>query len=155
MRSEYKICVKTNLNVLRNQRYKLCNLTIMKNPKVYCGLREKSASTRKVYYQLVIVEWLDEHWEELDKVLNEKKNITNEDKKATIKLFAKEFLKFFENDYRYMGVLQEENIKEMLKVWKENMDQLIDVADNCDYNMWELKAMRKKHEEQFRDMLKM
>lgn len=141
------------MDVLRNQRYKLCDLTIMKNPKVYCGLREKSASTRRVHYQLVIVEWLDEHWEELDNELNKRKNITNNDKKATIKLFANEFLNFLKNDYRYKGVLQEENIKEMLKVYKETMDQLKEVADNCDYNMWELKAMRKKHEEQFRDML--
>ena len=154
MRSEYKICVKTNLNVLRNQRNKLCDLTIMKNPKLYCGLRENSPSTRKVRYQLVIVEWLDEHWEELDKELNKRKNITNEDKKATIKLFANGFLEYFKNDYRYKGVLQEENIKEMLKMWKETAYQLIEVADNCDYNIWELQAMRKKHEEQFRDMLK-
>lgn len=156
MEADYTVCVKNSLKVLKNQRKKLCQMTQSEEsaPQLYMGLYEKSKAIRVIYFQRVIVMWLDEHWSALEAELNRSGESDVDTKNETVVLFAKGFKNFLRKDIKYNSLLNEKNLRSILKTWKDNLDELIGISDSHEKNISKLVCLRKKHSVKFENMLK-
>jgi len=72
--AEKKFCYRLTLQVFQDFRQKLINDTIQKSPFIRSGLHNQSESTKKLYFERYLIEWLDEHWNEMLRLLKKEQN---------------------------------------------------------------------------------
>lgn len=155
MNEDYKVGIKESLDILCQQRKRLCEE--VEGDSVYMGLYENSARIRKMHFQKVIIEWLDGHWTDIDERLKDNSRYTFKTKQEICSLFAENFNIFLsdllDKKYTKESVLQEQNIRGMLSNWKKYLIDLEDINFNCEKNMKRLLRIKKQHQAEFEQML--
>ena len=146
----YKIAIKASLQVLSEQRKILCNDCMSKQGDIFMGLYEPLQKERKLYFQMYTVRWLDKHWEMMMELMakNSSKLSSNE-KKELLGFFASYFSEYMVSIINE-SVYTDLAVRDMLKIKEGHIKALLNLAENCEANLNELKLDGKKHDAFFK-----
>jgi len=150
--NDYRFTVKASLQIMREQREKLCSDCLDTGSGIYEGLHELKPENRCLYFQSYLTEWLDSHWECLDSVLGRHPEYTKDQQKQIILFFAEYFSKFLD-DYDSSGIMSKLIIPDLLKAEQETLKDMIAINSKWEENLRKLKIEIKKHEEEFRKLI--
>lgn len=151
---DYRFCVKASLQILREEREHLCYDSIEHNPTIYSGLHEfESASKRKLYFQAYLIEWIDNHWNNMADIMQRHKAEYTMDARKYMTVFFANYLSMLIDECNNKGALSKLAIPEMLKTKRKALLDMTEMADKWQENSDRLKAEKKKHKEQFARLL--
>lgn len=146
----YKIAVKASLQVLSEQRKKICNDCISKQGDIFMGLYEPSQEERKLYYQKYTIHWLDDHWEGMMALLEKYSfNLSSDERKELLGFFAHYFSEYMVS-VKNQSIYADLAVRDILRVKEEHINGLLNLAGNCDVHLNELKLDLKKHDAFFK-----
>ena len=152
--TNYRFCVKASLQILRKGREKLCNDSIQHNPTIYSGLHEFQSETKKsLYFQAYLVEWIDNHWNDMTDLIQARKRDFNIDERKSMALFFSEYFSQLIKECENKGTLSKLAIHDLLKAKRRSLLKMAEMADAWQENYDKLEAEKKKHKEQFARML--
>lgn len=146
----YKIAVKASLQVLGEQRKTLCNDCMSKQGDIFMGLYEPLQEERKLYFQMYTVRWLDKHWEMMMELMAKNSlKLSSNEKKELLGFFAgffSEYMVSIINESVYADLA----VRDLLKIKEEHIIALLNLAENCEAHLNELKLDGKKHDTFFK-----
>ncbi len=151
---DYRFCVKASLQILQEEREKLCYDSIQHNPMIYSGLHEfESDSKRKLYFQAYLIEWIDNHWNDMADIMERHKGEYTIDERKFITVFFADYLSRLIDECNDKGTLSKLAVPEMLKAKRKALLNMAEMSDKWQENSDRLKAEKKKHKEQFARLL--
>lgn len=146
----YKIAVKASLQVLSEQRKILCNDCISNQGDIFMGLYEPLQEERKLYFQMYTVRWLDNHWEMMMELMDKNSSkLSSNEKKKLLGFFASYFSEYMvsiKNESVYADIA----VRDLLKIKEEHIKGLLNLAENCEAHLNELKLDGKRHDAFFK-----
>lgn len=149
---DYRFCVKASLQVMKEQReniyYDSCN-----NYLIYSGLHETNEELQSLYFQYYLIEWLDNHWNRMQKILESHPEYSI-DQRREFTLFYAEYFSKIMTSWATTGVLSKMMIPDVLQTQKETIQEMIDFSEKWEQNSNTLKLLLKKHKEQFEHLIK-
>lgn len=153
MRNEqnYREYVRLSLHVMKELRYKIYKDSKEHYSGIYTGLHEsESDNVRDLYFQAYEMEWLDTHWTILTNLLNQnyKKNTQRD-----ITLFFAERFSSFMSELDNASLFAKLAMRELVKVQKEDIEQMIAVSSKWEEKNNQLKVNLKKHKEHFKKLI--
>lgn len=149
---DYRFCVKLSMQIMREQREKLCHDSIEHDVTLYTALHETNDSTRALRFQYYVVKWFDEHWNALCVLLERHPEYTIDQKKQMTLFFSSYFSKLL-NKLGTTETLANLCIPDLLTLRKAILNELIAVSDKWEKNSDKLRLQMKKHEEQYIAMI--
>ena len=152
--NDYRFCVKASLQILRQECERLCRDSVDHQPMIYCGLHEFESSTkRKLYFQAYLVEWIDDHWNEMTDILEMHKRDFSADENKYMTVFFAEYFSRLLDECSDKSALSKLAIPELLKAKRKSLLDMARMSDHWQENSDRLKAEKKKHREQFARLL--
>lgn len=149
---DYRFCVKASLQVMKEQceniYYDSCN-----NYLIYSGLHETNEELQSLYFQYYLIEWLDNHWNRMQKILESHPEYSI-DQRREFTLFYAEYFSKIMTSWATTGVLSKMMIPDVLQTQKETIQEMIDFSEKWEQNSNTLKLLLKKHKEQFEHLIK-
>ena len=151
---DYRFCVKAALQILHKEREELCYDSIQHNPMIYSGLHEfESDSKRQLYFQAYLIEWIDDHWNDMTDILEEHKKEFTVNENRQMAVFFAEYLSRLVDECADKGTLSKLAIPDLLKAKRKSLIDMAEMAEHWQENSDKLKAEKKKHKEQFARLL--
>lgn len=152
MGSNSQFCTVMSLQVMKEQRRKLCQDTLNKDPELYMGLYQADSSQRNLFLQYYLLCWFDNHWNTMLDLLDRYPEFSNDEKKAMILHYAEYFAKMLDM-MSESGGLAKLAIPNLLRLQKESIAELISLSSQWERKNNELKLLFIQHREQFKRML--
>lgn len=150
---DYRFCVNASLQVLQEERKKICLDTICYQPTIYQGLHEfESDSLRKLYFQTYLVEWVYDHWNMVSKLLGNHREFSKDEQKSMAVFFAEYFSQYIDMCSQ-QGVLSKLAMPIMLESTQKILYDMIECSENWQENIDRLKADQKRYREEFRRLI--
>lgn len=148
---DYRFCVKASLQVMKDQREKICDDS-RDNHLIYSGLHETHKELQTLYFQYYLVEWLDNHWSRIQKIL-ERHPEYSIDQKKEFTLFYAEYFSDMMASWTTTGILSKMMIPDILQTQKETVQEMITFSEKWEQNSNKLKLLLKKHKERFEHLI--
>lgn len=152
MGSNSQFCTVMSLQVMKEQRKKLCQDTLNKEPDLYIGLYHEDSSHRNLFLQYYLLCWFDNHWNTMLDLLERHPEFSNDEKKAMILHYAEYFAKMLDM-MAESGELAKLAIPELLRLQKASIAELISLSNQWERKTNELRLLFVQHREQFKRML--
>lgn len=149
---DYRFCVKASLQVMKEQRNMICKDSASGKIQIYKGLHETDSKRRELFFQYYLIEWLEAHWNGMQKILSDHPEYTKDQKKE-FTLFYAEYFKQMLDSWVTSGALSKLVIPELLKALKSSVQELIQFSDKWEQNSQKLKLLLIKHREQFEKVI--
>lgn len=145
-----------SLQVLKEERQKmLSDFSDRIDPDIGTGLLHYNAaknSEYELYAELYHVIWIDEHWNRIEKYIDQKIPL-EADRRKVLTVFSKYFLKFLDGfdakNQRYSKAFHE-----ILQVKKQALRDMIGISAKTDIHRKELNFAMEKHKKQYQELLK-
>lgn len=150
---DYRFCVKASLQVMHEARQKIYEDMLNKEYIIYTGLHESDANLQDIYFQYYIIIWLDEHWNNMQKIIENHKEYSLDQKRQITLFFAENYSKMID-DWQSSGALSSLMIPDLLQTQKNTLQELIQFSEKWESNSNRLRLMLKKHKEQFELLIK-
>ncbi len=109
-------------------------------------------SEYELYAELYHVIWIDEHWNRIEKYIDQ--NIPLEsDRRKVLTVFSKYFLRFIDG-FDVKNQMYSKAFYEILQVKKQALRDMIEISAKADIHRKELNFAMEKHKKQYQEMLK-
>lgn len=148
----YRFCTRLSLQILHDQRKRICQDSIQKDVDLYTALHELKPNVRDIRFQYYLVKWFDGHWRNLRELLERHSEYTVDEKKRITLFFAKYFANLLDSLSKSETMVNLA-IPDLLKVRKNILYELVEMTEKWETNSKELFLQMKKHEEQYRSMV--
>lgn len=149
---DYRFCVRLSLQIMREQRNKLCRDSIERDVTLYTALHEMNPSTRTLRFQYYVVKWLDEHWNALCLLLEQHAAYTIDQRKEMTCFFSSYFSHLL-NQLGTTETLSHLCIPDLLILRKSILNELIATSKKWEKDSDKLRLLMKKDEEKFVSMI--
>ena len=145
-----------SLQVLKEERQKmLSDFSDRIDPDMVTGLLHYNSvknSEYELYAELYHVIWIDEHWNRIEKYIDQ--NIPLEsDRRKVLTVFSKYFLRFIDG-FDVKNQMYSKAFYEILQVKKQALRDMIEISAKADIHRKELNFAMEKHKKQYQEMLK-
>ena len=145
-----------SLQVLKEERQKmLSDFSDRIDPDMGTGLLHYNSvknSEYELYAELYHVIWIDEHWNRIEKYIDQ--NIPLEsDRRKVLTVFSKYFLRFIDG-FDVKNQMYSKAFYEILQVKKLALRDMIEISAKADIHRKELNFAMEKHKKQYQEMLK-
>ena len=144
---DYRFCVKASLQVMREQREKIC-VDSHSNYCIYNGLHETNEKLQELYFQYYLIEWLNNHWSRMQEILDNHPEYSIDQKKQFTLFYAQYFGKMM-TLWAATDSLSKTMIPDVLQTQKEAIQELITFSEKWEENSNKLRLLLKKQKEQF------
>ena len=148
----YRFCTRLSLQIMRDQRERICQDSIQKDVDLYTALHEMDPHVRHLRFQYYIVKWLDGHWSSLQALLECHPEYTADQKKQITLSFAKKFAGLLDK-LSESATMADLGIPDLLKIRRDILREMIEMTEKWEKNSNELCLQMKKHEEQYRALI--
>lgn len=148
----YRFCIRLSLQIMRDQRERICQDSIQKDVDLYTALHEMNSHVRNLRFQYYIVKWFDGHWSSLQSFLEHHQEYTVDQKKQITLFFAKKFAGLLDKLSK-SKTMADLGIPDLLKVRRDILREMIKITEKWEKNSKELRLQMKKHEEQYRVLI--
>lgn len=150
---DYRFCVSASLQVMHEERQKICADTLNGEHIIYMGLHELDSNLQALYFQYYVITWLDEHWNNMQKIIENHPEYSLDQQKQITLFFAKNYSEMIDV-WQTSGSLSELMIPNLLQVQKDAIQELIQFSEKWESNNNKLRLLLKKHREQFEIKIK-
>lgn len=145
-----------SLQVLKEERQKmLSDFSDRIDSDMGTGLLHYNSvknSEYELYAELYHVIWIDEHWNRIEKYIDQ--NIPLEsDRRKVLTVFSKYFLRFIDG-FDVKNQMYSKAFYEILQVKKQALRDMIEISAKADIHRKELNFAMEKHKKQYQEMLK-
>ena len=154
--AEKRFCYRLTLQVFQDFRQKLINDTIQKSPFIRSGLHNQSESTKKLYFERYLIEWLDEHWNEMLRLLKKEQNehsLTVNGKREYSLFFAKYFIGMIQN-LQNTSFYAQLAVSDIIKIKIKSLNELLQYSQKWEENCNVLEADLQAHEDEYKQLIK-
>ena len=153
-KQDYRKCVSLSLDIMKQQRERLFKDTLDHHSVIFSGLHEyRSKSTRELYFQEYIIEWMNDHWGSLNEYLKKYKKEMTINEQRDITLFFAEYFSVLLDDEDISHNMSCEVMHEMMKIKQAAISEMISYSDKWEEKNNKLNVDLKKNKEQFERML--
>lgn len=148
----YRFCTRLSLQILHDQRERICQDSIQKDVDLYMALHEMHPQGRQLRFQYYLVKWFDGHWSNLQSLLERHPEYTLDQKKQITLFFAKNFAGLLDKLSK-SATMADLGIPDLLKVRKVGLRELLERAEKWEKNSKEFRLQMKKDDEQYRILI--
>lgn len=152
MGSNSQFCTVMSLQVMKEQRRKLCQDTLNNDPDLYMGLYQADSSQRNLFLQHYLLCWFDNHWKTMLELLDRYPEFSNDEKKTMILHYAGYFEKMLDM-MSESGGHAKLAIPDLLQLRKNSIGDLIYLSSQWERMNNELNVLFIQHRAQFNKML--
>ena len=137
--------VKASLQTLREQRNIIVTDSLNDGYDIYMGLH-KSGVERMLHFDKYIITWLDEHWNTFCNLCDENgMDYLEYQRYEIITAFAKRFFEMLVGVEKQQSFSNAELTLKCIKLKKQCLDELLDIASKNQRNIEKLKLEARKH----------
>lgn len=149
----YRFCTRLSLQIMRDQRERICWDSIQKDVDLYTALHEMDPHVRHLRFQYYIVKWFDGHWSSLQSLLEHHPEYTIDQRKQITLFFAKRFAGLLDK-LSESATMIDLGIPDLLKVRRDILREMIEMTEKWEKSSDEFRLQMKKHEEQYKTLIK-
>lgn len=140
-----KFAIKTALQILKEQRNKICNDSLNAGYDIYMGLH-KTKYERMLHFDKYVIVWLDEHWNSFCEICDKNEfNFSEYQRSEVTTNFAKNYLDMLVK-VEQQSFSNGELASKCLKVQKQYLDELLNITIKNQRNIENLKLEARRHE---------
>lgn len=151
---DYKTCVRFSLRVMQELRDKVYKDSMEHYSVIYNGLHEpESNNVRELYFQAYEMEWLDNHWETLARMLKQYNSEYKRGEQKDITLFFAEYFSKFMSELSTDSLYAKMAMRDLIAAQKKVIEQMISYADRWEERNNQLRVNLKKHKEHFKILI--
>ncbi len=149
----YRFCTRLSLQIMRDQRERICQDSIQKDVDLYTALHEMDPRVRHLRFQYYIVKWFDGHWNRLQYLLEHHSEYTIDQRKQITIFFAKKFTGLLDG-LSGSSIMVGLGCPDLLKARRDILREMIEMTEKWEKYNNELRLQMKKHEEQYKALIK-
>lgn len=149
---DYRFCIKASLQVMSEGRQKICYDTFNREYLIYMGLYESDPVKQDLYFQYYEIKWLEQHWINMQTILEKHMEYSKDQRRQMILFFAKNYSEMIDK-WKNSGQLSNLIIPNILQELENAIQELLHFSENCDKNMNKLKLMLQKSKKQFEELI--
>ena len=147
---DYRSNVLISLRIMRQLREKLYEDTMRHYSGLYNGLHEPdSERVRALYYEAYLLEWLDQHWEQMAYYLRNRSKKEQRDMTVFFASFFSELMQKAQDEEAKSSA----SLSELLKAQLASVNQLIECSDAWDERNNQLQVNLKKHKYHYKKLI--
>ena len=153
--NDYKFYTNMSLQILKKERKKLYADSTSVDPTISMALYsfgENEKSLQELYIQRYCIEWLDDHWSELNRILDKHDEYTKSERKHFALFFAEQFKALYREICNFNTEVPM-IISDMISIELAGIDGLIESSDKWEDKMKSLQAEKKKHSVRFKALI--
>ncbi len=147
---DYKEEVQLSLRIMKKMRESLTDDCLNHYSSIYSGLHEyESEKVRMLYFESYHLEWLDRHWSDLTKSIQNK---PRNDQRMLSAFFARYYAALVGDCAQTVGQ-NSTAAYQMLSAQKASIDELIEMSDDWSERSNQLEVNLKKHKAHFKRLI--
>ncbi|MBQ8922217.1 MAG: hypothetical protein IJ060_08675 [Oscillospiraceae bacterium] len=147
---DYRSNVQISLRIMKAQREKLYEDIIRHYSGLYNGLHEPdSGKVRALYYEAYLLEWLDQHWDQMAYFLRGKSKKEQRELTVFFASYFSELMQKAQDDEANASA----SLSELLKAQLASVNQLIECSDAWDERSNQLQVNLKKHKYHYKKLI--
>lgn len=148
----YRFCTRLSLQIMRDQRGRICQDSIQKDVDLYTALHEMDPRVRDLRFQYYIVKWFDGHWSSLQSLLEHHPEYTVDQKKQITLFFAKRFAGLLDR-LSESTAMADLGLPDLLKSRRHILHEMLEMTEKWEKKSNEFRLQMKKHDEQYRALI--
>lgn len=148
----YRFCTRLSLQIMREQRECLCHDSTQHGVALYTALHETNPQVRHLRFQYYLVDWFDNHWNNLRSLLDRHPEYTVDQKKQITLFFAERFVGLLDMMSESVS-MADLCIPDLLSIRKTILKKMIETSEKWEKKSDEFCLQNKKCEEQFKALI--